>query len=532
MENRSLMLVQLSLALSVAYAVISLIRFSLKSRRPKNYPPGPPTLPFIGNTHQFASSKPSLKFTELQKTYGDLLGLKAGPGNLVVVNSAKLFRELFDKRWSAYSGRPCGYIPKEYILRGAQHWIFLPHDGYFRQARTAIRYLLSPGGCELVRPVQEAAASYLAHSIVEEPARFQDHLRAWSVATPLVAICGYRSPHNDPQLIKWFFENQHEWLELLTPGIAPPVDMFPILKYVPGFLASWKRKARTFHKEQKGFYTVMLQCANEQKTRIETKHDTSMYESLMTKLLRDRADGKTEFTDSQLMYNAGSLLDAAVDTTHSAVLTLVKVFAAYPEVFKRVQAEIDGICESGGPPEPHRFAELKYLKACYLEVLRWRPPTATTLQHETDEDDTLDGYFIPKGTVVLGNAWAVQHDPEMYDSPEDFNPDRFIRNHYGTKGPAEEAQTESRKQLYCFGTGRRQCPGDVFAQTSIMIAIVKLVWAFDIVAEEKIDLSMETGFYGGLVMGSEPFKARFTPRSEKVVQRISEDFEISKTLLE
>jgi cytochrome P450 len=43
-----------------------------------------------------------------------------------------------------------------------------------------------------------------------------------------------------------------------------------------------------------------------------------------------------------------------------------------------------------------------------------------------EEDDTWDGYFIPKGTTVVGNLWAIHMDPVRYPNPTLFNPDRFL----------------------------------------------------------------------------------------------------------
>ena len=139
-------LVQGFLGLLIVYLLVSLVRFSLLSLRPKNYPPGPPALPFIGNVHHFASSKPYLQFTELRKKYGDIVGLKAGPSNVVVINSAELSRELLEKRGAIYSNRPFEYIPREHIVRGAQHIIFLPHDKYLKEWRTAVRYCMYSRG--------------------------------------------------------------------------------------------------------------------------------------------------------------------------------------------------------------------------------------------------------------------------------------------------------------------------------------------------------------------------------------------------
>lgn len=140
MAATNIALLQGCLGLFAVYLLASLVRFSLLSLRPKHYPPGPPALPFIGNVHHFASSKPYLQFTDLRKKYGDIVGLKVGPSNVVVLNSAKLSRELLEKRGAVYSGRPFEYIPREHIVRGAQHVIFLPNETYLKQWRTAVRY--------------------------------------------------------------------------------------------------------------------------------------------------------------------------------------------------------------------------------------------------------------------------------------------------------------------------------------------------------------------------------------------------------
>ena len=41
------------------------------------------------------------------------------------------------------------------------------------------------------------------------------------------------------------------------------------------------------------------------------------------------------------------------------------------------------------------------------------------------EDDEYKGFFIPKGSTVIGNIWAIHMDPERYTKPEIFNPERF-----------------------------------------------------------------------------------------------------------
>ena len=69
-------------------------------------------------------------------------------------------------------------------------------------------------------------------------------------------------------------------MELLTPGLAPPVDMFPTLKYMPKFLAKWKNSARELRKKkQRAWYYMMLDTAKEElkKGAVELDHKSIAY---------------------------------------------------------------------------------------------------------------------------------------------------------------------------------------------------------------------------------------------------------------
>lgn len=70
------------------------------------------------------------------------------------------------------------------------------------------------------------------------------------------------------------------------------------------------------------------------------------------------------------------------------------------------------------------------------------------LPHLVSEDHIYDGYFIPKGTLVFGNAWGIMHDPELFEQPMEFKPERYLKNGILDHGNAVEP-------LASFGYGRR-----------------------------------------------------------------------------
>lgn len=125
--------------------------------------------------------------------------------------------------------------------------------------------------------------------------------------------------------------------------------------------------------------------------------------------------------------------------------------------------------------------------------------------------------------MILQNIWIDSHDPSLFPSPDTFDPDRYLTNPYGTVLSEEQCQAQGRKLIYAFGSGRRQCPGNIFAQNGFLAMAAKLIWAFDVRPKGKLDLSIETGFSGGMLLGSQPFEVEFVPRSELHRQAVVDD---------
>jgi hypothetical protein len=86
--------------------------------RPKDYPPGPPTLPIIGNLHLMPSEQPHLQFKKWADEYGPIYSLVIGTNTLVVLSSGTAIKELLDKRSAIYSSRPDLYVGQHLLSGG------------------------------------------------------------------------------------------------------------------------------------------------------------------------------------------------------------------------------------------------------------------------------------------------------------------------------------------------------------------------------------------------------------------------------
>jgi len=122
-----------------------------------------------------------------------------------------------------------------------------------------------------------------------------------------------------------------------------------------------------------------------------------------------------------------------------------------PHVLKRGQDELDNIL--GAPDSPSfRFPtfedrpSLPYINAIVKEVIRCFPPVPSGVLHCSIEDDEYRGWRIPKGSIVMPNAWGMNNDKTVYSSPYEFRPERFLEE--GSK-KAEPDPTST------FGFGRR-----------------------------------------------------------------------------
>jgi cytochrome P450 len=202
--------------------------------------------------------------------------------------------------------------------------------------------------------------------------------------------------------------------------------------------------------------------------------------------------------------------------------TIILGLAAYPEAQKNCQAEIDALFGDEHLPDKldqRDLEKLPFLHACALEGQRWRPPGSFAmgsfgLPRECTKDEEILGYTIPKGTSVVINQFTIAQDPEFYDDPDSFIPSRYIEEPNGLKKGVSQV---GRRPGYSFGIGRRECPGKALFFQNIEIALSHVLWAFDIVAEEHLDTSFQTGYLPKIAMIPKPFKIKFVPRRSREV---------------
>jgi len=103
-------------------------------------------------------------------------------------------------------------------------------------------------------------------------------------------------------------------------------------------------------------------------------------------------------------------------------------------------------------------------------------------------DTTIDGYHVPKGTTAMVNMWAISRDPEFWEDPLEFMPERFVVT---KEDVLEFSVLGSDLRLAPFGSGRRTCPGKTLGITTVTFWVASLLHEYEWVPgeENNVDLS-------------------------------------------
>lgn len=101
------------------------------------------------------------------------------------------------------------------------------------------------------------------------------------------------------------------------------------------------------------------------------------------------------------------------------------------------------------------------------------------MPHATTEDDEHNWNRVPKGTIIFPNLTALSRDPEVYQDPDTFRPERFLGDDLHAAASANHADFRKRDHFH-YGFGRRVCQGVFVAEASLYIVIARAVWALNI----------------------------------------------------
>ncbi|KZT09665.1 cytochrome P450 [Laetiporus sulphureus 93-53] len=534
-------------------------------------PPGPRGISFFGNLFQVHALRPHpqashtildcLSFLEWAQQYGEIFHLKMGFGHMIVLNTAEAADELLANRSKIYSSRATPHVAQDIVSDG-QRMVFMSYTREWKVLRRTLQSILGPGPSKRLRKMQELESRVVIYDLLshadqsvreihlqgpngEVPERHWFALvRRYTTSVVLHMAYGHRVHRlsNNPELHKIY-----DVLGNITCVAQPGnylADAFSSLRKLPDFLAPWRVDARKMHLwEMELWGKLFADCRAALENGIPRAGFVASY-------LQSRAEaglqhlagngvtpgGSGWIRDKLLAYTAGSVLEAGSDTTATTIQIFVMLMLHNPKALKQARQEIDEVVGMDRMPTYEDEEKLPWLVACIKETLRRRPPTIMGVPHRVDEDDIYNGYFIPKGSTVVGNVWAIHMNPERFPNPKAFMPERFYEPGKPSRwGSGPDSQD---RDHYAFGWGRRFCQGSHISEASLFIVLSRLIWGVEFSAPidpqtgkpklPDIDDEVKT-WSEGFISVPRIYPVAFKARSDKhasIIHRAFDDVQI------
>ncbi|KAL2892854.1 Cytochrome P450 71A9 [Bienertia sinuspersici] len=457
------------------------------------HPPGPKGLPIIGNLHQFDPINTHLYFFQLCKKYGPLIYLKLGSVPTIVVSSSKLAREVFKTKDHVFCSRP-SFVGQQKLSYNGLDLTFAPYNEYWREMRKiCVTHLFSSKRVQMFSWIREEEVNRMIRVISSLSSKSKlANLSELAMDLTNTIICriGFgKNYNNDEESTNRFQGLLHETEAMLTGFFF--ADYLPFMGWVDKISGASSKLERVF-RELDRFYQELIDQhleSNRQKSKKQ--------EDIIDVLLRLREEHTMQF-DLTLDHIKAILMDifvAGTDTSASTIVWAMTELMLNPNAMRKVQEEVRNLIKEQQSSttfiEEQQLHHLTYLKAVIKETYRLHPATPILVPRQTLQKCTLKGqYQIESKTLVYINAWAIGRDPESWENPESFLPERFLGSSIDYKGQHFE--------LLPFGAGRRGCPGLLLGSTTIELALANLLCFFDwelpaLMKREDIDMDVLPG---------------------------------------
>ncbi|XP_027070717.2 cytochrome P450 71D7-like [Coffea arabica] len=452
--------------------ISALIKRRKRPKAAQKLPPSPWKLPLVGHMHHLLGSAPHRALAKLAQKHGPLMHLQLGEISSVVVSSPRLAREIMKTHDLAFADRS-ELLATKIVCYNNTNIAGSPYGAYWRQMRKICNMELL--GAEKVRSfgsIRQDEALHLISSISAAakagvPINLTRKLSTYTSSMVFRAAFGKACRHHKDT----FLQVLKEALPLVSSfGVS---DLFPSYKILHSFSWVMDKFAKVHQKIDVIFDNIIAEHV-ENLARTNKGMGESGDEDLIDVLLRIKAsyDLQVPITNNNIKAVLIDIFSAGTETASSTVEWAMAEMIRNPHALAKAQSEIrKAFMGKATITEETDLQELKYLKMVIKETLRMHPTGAILVPRECREECEIDGYLIPVKTRVLVNAWALGRDPEYWDDPESFRPERFENKFVDFAGTHFE--------YLPFGAGRRICPGISFGLANIELPLALLLYHFD-----------------------------------------------------
>jgi hypothetical protein len=372
------------------------------------------------------------RMLRLIRRYGPIMTMPIlSLGNVAIVSDPELVKQVFTAPADVLLGGE-GVGPAAAIYGSGS--MFVQEEPEHLRRRKLLTPPLHGAALSSYVPIMENSARAAMHGWpVDRPFEMLYAARALTLDVIVRVIFGVDDPHEVRRLGRPFER-------LLNLGVSEQLTARYALRRV-GALRFWPQRAKANREIDNVVMPLIAQRRND--PRLSSQLD------ILALLMRARGDDGEALSDSEIRDDLITLMLAGHETTATTLAWIFDLLLHHPDALRRVQAE----AMSG---------EEAFTTAVINETLRIRPPAPFTARVAA-QPFPIGGYCVEAGTRIVVHIIAINRNPQIYDHPNEFRPERFL----GTR-PETYAWVP-------FGGGVKRCLGAAFTVRELITVLHTLL---------------------------------------------------------
>ncbi|CAF1879619.1 unnamed protein product [Brassica napus] len=481
-------------------------------------PPGPKPWPLIGNLPEILwRKKPVFRWIHaiMEELNTDIACIPLANTHVIPVTSPRIAREILKKQDSIFATRPLA-MGTEYCSRGYLTIAVEPQGEQWKKMRRVVashvtsqksfKWTLEKRTEEadnLVRYINNICVKNQGNGFEVIDLRLVVRQYSGNVARKMLFGVRHFGKGSEDGFGPGFEEIEHVD-SLFT--VVTHLYAFALSDYVPwlrfldleGHEKVVSGAMRNISKYNDSFVDQRLKKWRNGKMK-EPQDFLDMF------ILAKDTDGKPALSDEEIKAQVTELMLATVDNPSNAAEWAMGEMINQPNIMQKAVEEIDRVVGKDRFVLESDISNLNYVKACVKEAFRLHPVAPFNLTHMSTADAVVDGYFIPKGSHVLISRLGIGRNPNVWDKPLKFDPERHMGNNKNVE------LNDPDLNIISFSAGRRGCMGSNIGSAMTYMLLARLIQGFtwsSVHGEDKFDISESKS---DLFM-AKPLHAIATPR--------------------
>ncbi|XP_073461558.1 cytochrome P450 2J6-like [Aquarana catesbeiana] len=479
------------------FVLLLLLRWKLS--RPKGFPPGPIALPVLGNMLQMDFSSPLKGFKAFSKVYGPVFSIYLGFTPAVVVRGLKDLKEVLVNKGVDFADRPQNRLTE--LVAGGRGVVLA---GYGRSWKEHRRFTLSMlrnfglGKKSMENRICEESIFLIREMKKNKDTLYDPHFVLDNAVSNIICaiVFGRRYDYDDSTL-RDILNLVHEHMKMATGFWAQLFNAFGFVRHLPLPHQKIFRNVKIVF----GFLKEVLE--EHKRTRVPGQ-PRDYIDCYLEELDKDNQDGyKSTFDEENLFTCMVDLFVAGTETTTSSLEWTLLYMMMYPDIQEKCREEIDKIRGDRDHLDYDDRVRMPYTQAVLQEVQRFASVVPLGVSHSPIKDVQLNGYTIPKGTVIITDLSSLHYDKSNWKYPHEFNPENFLN---------KDGELMKAESFLPFSAGPRACLGENLARMEIFLFFTVMLTHFEFhLPDPKSPADLTPVF--GISQAPKSYKMRLVPRT-------------------